>query len=376
MAHWGRVMSKIEKTVFISYRRTDINLAQAIYQNLTQHGYDAFLDNTGINSGDFEQIIMENIKSRAHFIIVLTPSALERVHEPGDWLRREIETAMDIRRNIIPLTFENFDWKHAKEKYLTGKLAVLSNYNALRVPMDYFDEGMDKLRSRYLNIPLNMVLHPMSAKVEQATEVQQQEADAQPTVSAATLTAEAWFEKGNQYIENKAYEEAIKAYTEALRLQSDYAVAYNNRGTAKYNMDDLAGALTDYDAALRLQPDLAIAYTNRGLTKDNMGDSAGALVDYDEAIFLKPDLAIAYNNRGWVKYNMGDNAGALADYDEALRLQPDLADAYNNRGWMKHNKADYAGAIVDYETALRWQPNHTKARINLQNAWLKLNESK
>ncbi len=36
-------MAKLEKTVFISYRRTAVSWAQSIFQNLTQHGYDVFL---------------------------------------------------------------------------------------------------------------------------------------------------------------------------------------------------------------------------------------------------------------------------------------------------------------------------------------------
>ena len=90
-------MSRIEKTVFISYRRTNAPWALAVYQDLTYHGYDAFFDCLGIVSGDFESIILENIRARAHFLVLLTPSALERCTDPGDWLRREIET-----RNIVP----------------------------------------------------------------------------------------------------------------------------------------------------------------------------------------------------------------------------------------------------------------------------------
>jgi hypothetical protein len=45
---------------------------------------------------DFEHVILGNIKAPAHFLVVLTPSALERCDEPADWLRREIETALDI----------------------------------------------------------------------------------------------------------------------------------------------------------------------------------------------------------------------------------------------------------------------------------------
>ena len=91
-------MHQVEKTVFISYRRTNQYLALAIYQHLTMHGYDVFFDYQSIKSGDFEQIITQNIRGRAHFLIILTPSALERCNEPGDWLRREIELAMDAKR--------------------------------------------------------------------------------------------------------------------------------------------------------------------------------------------------------------------------------------------------------------------------------------
>lgn len=88
-------MERVEKTIFLSYRRTNTPWALAIYQNLTHLGYDVFFDYISIPSGDFESVILGNIKSRAHFLVLLTPSALEDCDKPGDWLRREIEAAMD-----------------------------------------------------------------------------------------------------------------------------------------------------------------------------------------------------------------------------------------------------------------------------------------
>lgn len=102
------------------------------------HGYDVFFDYQSINSGGFEQVILQNIKARAHFIIILTPSALERCKNPGDWLRREIETAIDENRNIVPLMLEGFDFGSPLiREALTGKLALLSGINALPVPDAY-----------------------------------------------------------------------------------------------------------------------------------------------------------------------------------------------------------------------------------------------
>ena len=71
-------MSRIAKDVFISYRRTNFAWALAVWQSLTLHRYDVFYDFDGLASGDFERQILENIRGRSHFIVLLTPSALER----------------------------------------------------------------------------------------------------------------------------------------------------------------------------------------------------------------------------------------------------------------------------------------------------------
>ena len=71
-------MGRIEKTVFISYRHTNYWTALAVYQNLTAQGFDVFIDYQNIRSGDFEKVIIENIKARVHFLVVLSQSALER----------------------------------------------------------------------------------------------------------------------------------------------------------------------------------------------------------------------------------------------------------------------------------------------------------
>src|SRR5215469_3399041 len=141
-------MERIEKTVFLSYRRTDSFSALAIYQNLTKHGYDVFLDYSGIGSGDFERVIVENITARAHFLVLLTPTALERCDDPADLLRREIETALANKRNIVPLMLQGFDFGTPKiAGQLMGTLAALKHYNGLNIPPDYFEAAMERLRS-------------------------------------------------------------------------------------------------------------------------------------------------------------------------------------------------------------------------------------
>lgn len=191
-------MASPEKTVFISYRRKDISWALAVYHYLTKHDYDVFFDYKSIPSGDFEQIIVGNIKARAHFLVILTPTALDRANEPGDWLRREIENAISERRNIIPLFFDGFNFgaPSVSEK-LTGKLGRLKRYNGLEVPSGYFDEAMERLRGRYLNVTLDAVLHPVSEEVQKKVKEHQVAAN-QAILSKEELEEQARKEKEAQ----------------------------------------------------------------------------------------------------------------------------------------------------------------------------------
>jgi hypothetical protein len=311
-------MARIEKTVFISYRRTNVAWALAISQNLTHSGFDVFFDFQGIASGDFEQVILENIRARAHFVVLLTPSALERVAEPGDWLRREIETAVDTQRNVVPLMMDGFDFKTpAITKHLTGPLSALRHYNALPVPPEYFSEAMQRLRERFLAVPLDAVLHPASRPAMAAGRDQQRLASAAPAVSAPEISAGQWFERGFQATDAG---EKMRCYSEAIRLKPDYAIAYYTRGNARKAKGDVDGAIGDYNEAIRLKPDFAEAYNNRGVARDDKGDVDGAIGDYNEAIRLKPDFAIAYNNRGIDRQAKGDVDGAIGDYQKYLDL--------------------------------------------------------
>jgi len=355
-------MERVEKTVFISYRRTNVPWALAIFQNLTQHGYDVFFDFSGIDSGAFETVILENIRARAHFLVILTPSALEKCGEPGDWLRREIEVAFESRRNIVPLMLEGFDFGAPKiAGQLTGTLAPLKQYNGLNIPADYFMEAMGRLRDRYLNVALDAVSQPASFPARQAAAQQQEVASTAPAVAEEELTAQQWFERGLNAVD---LDEQIRFYSKAIGLKPDFAEAFNNRGNARYNKGDFDDAIADYNEAIRLKPDYAKAFSNRGNVRRCKGDLDGAIADCDDAIRLKPDYAGAFNNRGYVRYLKGDLGGALKDCSEAVRLDPNRAATFDSLGSIRRAMGDLEGALRDYSEAIRLKPDLAEAIAN------------
>ncbi len=243
-------MGRIERTVFLSYRRTSKTWALVLYQHLTHHGFDVFFDYTSILSGDFCQVICENIRCRAHFLALLTPSSLERCSEPGDLFRLEIEAALSCRRNIVPLTLDGFDFASPSvAHHLTGGLAPLQSYNALNVPVDYFEEAMVRLRTRYLSVPLDAVLHPPSPAAEERARREKSLAAAALPVDAQQLRVEQWLERADAAT---LPAQQVYCYSQALELDASNIVAYLGRASAHRRLGHLRDARADYMRAMTL----------------------------------------------------------------------------------------------------------------------------
>jgi tetratricopeptide (TPR) repeat protein len=229
-------------------------------------------------------------------------------------------------------------------------LATLKNYNRLNVPSDYFDEAMNRLVNRFLNIPLEAVLHPLSVSARKGADSQKAAIRKAKQVTKKELSAEEWLERGYKLNDNS--DDELHCYTQASLLNPSYAEAYSNPSAVRQAQGDLEGAIKDSEEAIRLKPDFAMAYNNRGLARADKGDLTEAIKDYNEAIRLKPDYANAYYGRGIARYDQGDFAAAIKDYTEAIRLKPDYADAYYNRALVWEKKKDYRKAIADYQKYL------------------------
>lgn len=141
----------MQNTVFISYRRkSSKHFARAIYQDLQLNGWDAFFDVESIPAGNFEHYIRKNIGARAHFLLLISPDSLKRCSNVDDMVRREIALAIELERNVVPIYEEEADL--LKEiSYLPDKLRnSIASKNALRITHDFFQEGLERLRTRYL----------------------------------------------------------------------------------------------------------------------------------------------------------------------------------------------------------------------------------
>ena len=87
-----------------------------------------------------------------------------------------------------------------------------------------------------------------------------------------------------------------------------------------YEWNELDRNIQDYDEAIRLDPQDAIVYNNRGYAYGKLGQYERAIQDYDEAIRLNPQDAIAYYNRGLAYETLGQLKLANRDFAKAKEL--------------------------------------------------------
>lgn len=358
-------MADTEKTVFIGYRRKVSSfIARAIFLDLRAHGYDVFMDVESIDSGTFDTIILNQIAVRAHFLVILTPGTLNRCVNVDDWLRKEIEHAMLHGRNIVPVLANDFKFNQKVNKFLVGKLEQLPRLNGLSLPHEYFDAAMERLRERYLKQPVAGASLVVSPEEQTIIEQKIEEVAKEPAPTAVELDAEIAFSQAYDKQQAGDTEGAIADYTEAIRLNPNFATAFFNRGLIRREKNNFDGAIADYTEAIRLNPNFAEAYSSRGLVRYKKNDMGGAIADYTEAIYHDPYNVIAYFNRGLVRREQGDMESAIRDYTEAIRLNPDHAKAYSNRGFARSEQGDMEGAIEDYTEAIRLSPDSVNAYVN------------
>jgi tetratricopeptide (TPR) repeat protein len=142
------------------------------------------------------------------------------------------------------------------------------------------------------------------------------------------------FERGLEASGRHDYDLAIAEFSEAIRLQTNYSMAYYNRGNVYGDKGDYDKAIADYNDAIRFEPDYIAAYNDRGNAYGYKGDWDRAIADENEAIRLNPQFVEAYYSRGGFCAHKGDYEKAVADFNKAIRLKPDFVEAYVNLAWL------------------------------------------
>ncbi len=164
-------------------------------------------------------------------------------------------------------------------------------------------------------------------------------------------------------------DEAVRHYSEAVRIHPGYAEAHNNLGLALATQGKIDDAIPHYAEAIRLLPDYFEAHSNLGAALAGRGRYADAINHFAIAVRLQPDrsqarenLVRAHNDFGRLQAEQGNIDQAIQQFLEALRLDPTNADLHYDLGVMYASRGDLRSAMTRFEEALRIDRNHQDAR--------------
>lgn len=132
--------------IFISYQReSSWAHARAITNSLKEHGAtNVFLDLDSINQGRFDEVIEQAIDGCDFFISILTPKTLE-----SPWVREEIRRALILKKNIVPLLVDDFDFDALQLPEGMDKLRFM---NGIKITSDTYEAAIEKLTRRFLQM--------------------------------------------------------------------------------------------------------------------------------------------------------------------------------------------------------------------------------
>jgi hypothetical protein len=141
--------------VFLSYRREDAAAyARLLQEQLRESLPEArvFMDLDSIEAGlDFAEVIGEALDSCAVFVALIGPQwatltdekGRPRLYNPDDWVRSEVQTALDRGVRVIPVLVDGA--RPLREELLPAELHKLARLNVLELSYGRYQYDADRL---------------------------------------------------------------------------------------------------------------------------------------------------------------------------------------------------------------------------------------
>jgi class 3 adenylate cyclase/tetratricopeptide (TPR) repeat protein len=153
----------------------------------------------------------------------------------------------------------------------------------------------------------------------------------------------------------------LTTFSRVIQLFPDLGMARYLRGERYLAERDFENALVDFDRAIALDSDFAASYLARGRVLIELGDLAAAASDGSRLIELRPNHPAGYAIRAWAEAKQDDLAAASEDFNMATRPLPEDAqawDAYFVRCLALAAVKQYDRAEPDCQRVLELNPDH------------------
>lgn len=267
------------------------------------------------------------------------------------------------------------------ENVLTGILSKEGTGFLLRLEMTRVEDGKKVLSLSFVESQDRMfalqdrmsekVIESLDLKAAGGSEVAQKSYTANNEAFQLYLKGEFNRQKGTP----ASLTEALGDYNDAIRLDANYALAYQGLALA-YRSAPAYGSMPSQEAypkakeaalkALQLDPNLSTAYVSLASIKATFDwDFPGAEQEYKRAIQLAPNNAEAHYSYGNFLVAMGRSDEALQQFRNALQIDPLSLNVLTNIGWALYISGRNDEALLQVRQVIDRDPTFARAYLNL-----------
>jgi tetratricopeptide (TPR) repeat protein len=184
--------------------------------------------------------------------------------------------------------------------------------------------------------------------------------------------AAAHLQKGDVFMVQKMYHEALDEYEAAVASDPYNSIAWNKLGVAHLRTGRSEDAVQAFEHAIAIDPYYSEAWTNMGDSLATLGNHQEAIRAYDRALGINQRDIYALLRKGMSLQESGDSAGAMAIYQEVIQLadgemrkHPNYArfdaELWTNKGDALSRLGRYEEAVAAYDSALAINPKFERA---------------
>ena len=177
----------------------------------------------------------------------------------------------------------------------------------------------------------------------------------------AHALAEELLARGCLYIENQVWDEAAREFRKAIKMEPEYAEAYNNLGLSLMCAKKPQEALEAFEAALEHFPGWNIPEANIGLAYHKLKRDDEAAQYYEKALSKKRNQPVLWLALGDSLAATGKLDKALEAYETAINLSPKYGLAYYRIGMQQARRNQLDEAEVSLKRALEFESDNAEA---------------
>jgi Flp pilus assembly protein TadD len=187
--------------------------------------------------------------------------------------------------------------------------------------------------------------------------------------------AQAFLQQAETAWSKNNFEDAARAYRQALKIKPDLDQAHYGLGLALARLERYQDAVSSFREATHYRPSWAKAHKDLGVTYLKLKRWPEAEKAFKSSLQHQPQDAEAYYDLGVAQGKQGKHKEAREAFEKALGLKPDYVQALDNLGMANIKLNRWAEAKSSFEKAIGLKANDPEAHLGLLACYIQQGDS-